>query len=85
MAQSNMLIWDGEATEEQLDELETCTPIVKIKLFDKEPIEIHRCEADGGLVTCSQKSLSSHSGHKLRQPVLITRKEIELLEKGIIK
>lgn len=37
-----------------------------------ELLEIDRCDADGGLVTNSQVSLSRHAGHRMHQPTVIS-------------
>ena len=79
-----MLIWDGIMKEEDYDTL-AITPFTYVQLFDQEPIQIHRCEADGGIVTDSQESLSLHAGHKVRQPVILTEAELDLIVKGVIK
>ena len=40
------------------------------------PLEVHRCEADGGLVTNSQAFLKQHAGHRVKQPVYLTESEL---------
>jgi hypothetical protein len=60
---------------------------VPVSLVDrpgKEPLEVHRCEADGALVTKSPTSLSRHVGHRVRQPVILTEEEHRLILEGKI-
>lgn len=47
----------------------------------KGPLEIARCEADGGIVILgSQLSLGLHAGHRMRQPVILTAEENKNLQ-----
>ena len=78
------LIWDGEMSEEDSLKLEV-TPFSEFQLFDASPFQIHRCSTDGGIVTHSQESLRLHGGHQVKQPVILTRREVELLVSGVIK
>ena len=78
----NMLIYDGTSTEDDLVDMEYITPIVKVQIHDKEPMEIFRCDTDGALVISTQASLRRHAGHKLKSPVLLKREELKLLVEG---
>ena len=83
---ANVLIWDGETvTSSQWKQLETRTPVTHFQFVGREPFQIHRCEADGGIVTESQESLAAHPGHKIRQPVLLRKNEVEAIVEGLIK
>lgn len=48
-------------------------------------LEVDRCVVDGGLVTNSQRSLSTHCGHPLRGPVKISFFELILIWLRIIR
>jgi hypothetical protein len=48
-------------------------------------VEVDRCMSDGGLVTDSQKSLKTHAGHRMVQPVYLKMSEIVLVALGFIK
>jgi len=86
VSKRNMLVWDGDLpTDEEWSALELSTPITHFKLFSEQPVQVHRCEADGGIVLDSQSSIQLHLGHKIRQPVLIKRKEVMALVEGKIK
>jgi len=79
----SVLEWDGTTvTEEEWSNLELKTPIFQFKLHGGQPIEIHRCDTDGGIVTDKQESLARHAGHKVRQPVLLKRAEVLALVEG---
>lgn len=48
------------------------------------PLEVHRCQTDGGIVTLSQSSLSLHQGHSIKTPVLLNVGELILIWLRII-
>lgn len=50
-----------------------------------ELLEVDRCDADRGLVTNSQKSLSRHAGHMMRGPVVISFWELLLVWCRVIR
>lgn len=50
-----------------------------------ELLEVDRCDADGGLVSYSQRSLSRHAGHQMRSPVIISVFEMILIWVRIIR
>ena len=50
-----------------------------------KPVEVHRCQTDGGIVLRTQSSLSLHPGHRIAQPVLMHWWEILLVWIGVIK
>lgn len=80
-----MLVWDGvEPTDDQWLKLELTTPITKMQILGNIPFQVHRCQADGGIVTGHSESLAAHLGHKVNQPVLLKRNEVMALVKGII-
>lgn len=59
------------------------TPTTHLVISGKE-IEVHRCDTDGGVVLSTQASLARHPGHKIRQPVLLTREEVDMIVEGVI-
>lgn len=61
------------------------TPTRFVERPGKEPLEVFRCETDGGLVTMSQDSLRRHAGHRMRQPVLLRDDERKAIEEGKIE
>ena len=60
-------------------------PIVFLLRPFKKPLEVFRCQTDGGLVTRSPILLSLHAGHRIGQPVLLKFWEILLVWIGIFK
>ena len=82
---TNLLIWDGkEPSEEEWMNLELGTPITHMKIHNQPVFQVHRCDADGGIVTEHQKSIGAHLGHKIKQPVMIKRNEVMALVDGVI-
>lgn len=80
-----LLTWDGKVTDDEIFKMEYECPITHVKIFNNEPIEIHRCESDGGIVTASQGSLKQHAGHRMKQPVLLKKEELYAIIDGKIK
>ena len=81
----SVIEWDGTTvTDEEWGNLELKTPVSQFRLHGGELIEIHRCEADGAIVTNQQDSLKRHPGHRLKQPILIKREEVMALVRGDI-
>lgn len=53
-------------------------------IIDGKEVELFRCDTDGGIVICSrdfdydsQASFRAHSGHKLKQPVVLKDGEMQ--------
>lgn len=61
------------------------TPVSKVERPGKSPLEVARCQADGGLVTFSQDSLRRHAGHTMKQPVRLTEEEMKAILAGEIQ
>lgn len=76
-----MAWWDG-LSEEEIVRMEQ-TPTSHLVL-DGNEVEIHRCMTDGAIVTNATMASKLHVGHKFKQPVCLTRQEIENLVKGYI-
>lgn len=76
-----MAWWDGmeEAAIVSMEQ----TPTSHLVL-DGHEIEVMRCDTDGALVTKSPDCFLKHKGHKFKQPVCLTRNEIENLIQGFI-
>lgn len=49
------------------------------------PLEVFRCETDGGIGAVSQSCLSNHLGHKVRQPVIVKPHELLMIWLRLIK
>jgi hypothetical protein len=63
-----------------------CRPTSEVDRPFRGPVEVYRCDADGGVVVPTrQSSLSAHAGHRLRQPVLLRPHEVALLWLGVIR
>lgn len=54
-------------------------------VIDGREIEVMRCSTDGAIVTRHEDSFLKHVGHRFKQPVCLTRHEIEALIQGWIK
>ena len=83
MAEGNLLIWDGKFTEDD-ETLLRVTPFTEIKVLDNPPVQIMRCNADGAVVLDTQSSLQRHAGHRMSQPVILSKQELIDIVEGVI-
>lgn len=75
--------WWEDRTEAEVVKMEQ-TPTSHLVIDGKE-IEVMRCKTDGAIVTKNPENFLLHIGHRFKQPVCLTRNEIESLVKGYIK
>jgi hypothetical protein len=84
MGDCNRLIWDGKLDDND-EKLLRITPFSEIQINDQAPMQIMRCVADGGIVLDTQSSLMRHAGHRMRQPVILTKQELMDIVEGVIE
>lgn len=77
-----MAWWDGMSEADIV--LMEQTPTSHL-VIDGHEIPVHRCQTDGAIVTDATMASKKHVGHKFKQPVCLTRHEIEYLTKGMIQ
>lgn len=73
-------------------------PVSKVSRFFRKPLEVYRCQTDGGIIpqhSCPTDGRGNvfrhrcpsecHSGHYMKQPVLLTKMEYLKIQLGLIR
>ena len=74
--------WEGMDEDEVLRMESTPTSHLVI---DGQEIEVHRCITDGAVVVSAKLAALSHKGHKFKQPVCLSRNEVQMIINSLLK
>lgn len=56
------------------------TPTSSVTFENGQEVQVYRCDTDGALVLPFGEHLKLHAGHRLKQPVILKKEDIEFLE-----